>query len=123
MQDQSREYGQQFFSLPHDVVTLPSEGKFYKNKKKSIKVGYLTASDEKIVSESEFEKFLRETNEERINIINSTTCLTDFNEDNFKQICSDFKLKTETFLPIYNIRKHSSEIEEIEYRHFNRKKE
>ena len=49
MQDQSREYGQQFFSLPHDVVTLPSEGKFYKNKKKSIKVGYLTASDENIL--------------------------------------------------------------------------
>ena len=49
MQDQSREYGQQQFSLPHDVVTLPSGGIFYKNKKKSIKVGYLTASDENIL--------------------------------------------------------------------------
>ena len=49
MQDQSKEYGQQFFSLPHDVVQLPSEGRFYKNKKKSIKVGYLTASDENIL--------------------------------------------------------------------------
>jgi hypothetical protein len=49
MQDQSRDYGQQNFSLPHDVVILPSGGKFYKNKKKSVKVGYLTASDENIL--------------------------------------------------------------------------
>lgn len=42
----AREAGQQNFNLPHDIVTLPSEGKFYKNKKKSVKVGYLTASDE-----------------------------------------------------------------------------
>jgi hypothetical protein len=31
------------------VVPLPSQGVFYKNKKKSIKVGYLTASDENIL--------------------------------------------------------------------------
>lgn len=37
------------FSLPHDVVPLPSGGVFYKNKKKSIKVGYLTANDENIL--------------------------------------------------------------------------
>jgi hypothetical protein len=37
------------FSLPHDVVPLPSKGKFYINKKKSLKVGYLTASDENIL--------------------------------------------------------------------------
>lgn len=47
--DNSIEYGQIDFSLPHDVVTLPSKGLFYKNKKKSIKVGYLTASDENIL--------------------------------------------------------------------------
>ena len=41
--------GQENFNLPHDVVSLPSEGIFYKNKKKSIKVGYLTASDENIL--------------------------------------------------------------------------
>jgi hypothetical protein len=46
MEDTSRQYGQQDFNLPHDVVTLPSQGKFYKNKKKSLKVGYLTAQDE-----------------------------------------------------------------------------
>jgi len=49
MQDQSREYGQMNFSLPHDVVPLPSGGIFYKNKKKSLKVGYLTAADENIL--------------------------------------------------------------------------
>jgi hypothetical protein len=37
------------FNLPHDIVTLPSGGVFYKNKKKSIKVGYLTAQDENIL--------------------------------------------------------------------------
>lgn len=37
------------FTLPHDVVQLPSGGIFYKNKKKSIKVGYLTANDENIL--------------------------------------------------------------------------
>lgn len=40
------EAGQQNFTLPHDVVTLPTKGVFYKSKKKSIKVGYLTANDE-----------------------------------------------------------------------------
>jgi hypothetical protein len=49
MDTQSMDYGQQNFSLPHDVVPLPSQGIFYKNKKKAIKVGYLTASDENIL--------------------------------------------------------------------------
>lgn len=49
MEDQSRDYGQQNFTLPHDVVSLPSQGVFYKNRKKSIKVGYLTANDENIL--------------------------------------------------------------------------
>jgi hypothetical protein len=49
MEDKSREYGQQNLTLPHDVVPLPSQGIFYKNKKKSVKVGYLTASDENIL--------------------------------------------------------------------------
>jgi len=49
MENQSRDYGQSNFSLPHDVVPLPSQGIFYKTKKKSIKVGYLTANDENIL--------------------------------------------------------------------------
>jgi hypothetical protein len=49
MEDKSREYGQQNLTLPHDVVPLPSQGMFYKNKRKTIKVGYLTASDENIL--------------------------------------------------------------------------
>jgi hypothetical protein len=49
MDNQAREYGQANFSLPHDVVPLPTQGVFYKNKKKSIKVGYLTANDENIL--------------------------------------------------------------------------
>ena len=43
------DYGQLEFTLPHDVVKLPSNGVFYKNKKKTIKVGYLTANDENII--------------------------------------------------------------------------
>ena len=39
----------QNLNLPHDIVTLPSGGVFYKSKKKSVKVGYLTASDENIL--------------------------------------------------------------------------
>ena len=38
------------FNLPHDVVILPSGGKFYKSKKKSVKIGYLTASDENLIA-------------------------------------------------------------------------
>ena len=49
MEDQSREYGQMNMTLPHDVVPLPSGGLFYKNRKKSVKVGYLTAADENIL--------------------------------------------------------------------------
>jgi hypothetical protein len=49
MEDASKQYGQQNFSLPHDVITLPSGGRFYKSKKKSIKVGYLTAADENLL--------------------------------------------------------------------------
>lgn len=37
------------FNLPHDVVPLPSGGIFYKNKKKAVKVGYLTANDENLI--------------------------------------------------------------------------
>ena len=46
------QYGQMNFNLPHDVVPLPSQGLFYKNKKKSVKVGYLTAQDENLLMSS-----------------------------------------------------------------------
>ena len=46
------QYGQMNFNLPHDVVPLPSQGLFYKNKKKSLKVGYLTAKDENLLMSS-----------------------------------------------------------------------
>ena len=46
MENDSKQYGQMDFNLPHDVVTLPSGGKYYTSKKKSVKVGYLTAADE-----------------------------------------------------------------------------
>ena len=49
MDDQTQNYAQQNFTLPHDVVPLPSQGIFYRNKKKSVKIGYLTASDENIL--------------------------------------------------------------------------
>ena len=41
--------GTQNFNLPHDVVSLPSGGLFYKSKKKTIKIGYLTANDENML--------------------------------------------------------------------------
>ena len=42
--------GTQNFNLPHDVVQLPSKGVFYKSKKKTVKVGYLTANDENLLN-------------------------------------------------------------------------
>jgi hypothetical protein len=47
--DQASQYGQMDFNLPHDVVSLPSKGIFYKPKKESLKVGFLTASDENLL--------------------------------------------------------------------------
>jgi hypothetical protein len=49
MEQELSNYGQMNFNLPHDLVPLPSNGVFYKNKKKSVKVGYLTATDENIL--------------------------------------------------------------------------
>ena len=49
------------FTLPHDVVSLPSGGIFYKSKKKSVKIGYLTASDENILSNINPNKSIRES--------------------------------------------------------------
>lgn len=49
MATEAQEYGQMNFDLPHDVVGLPSQGWFYKGRKSSIKVGYLTAADENII--------------------------------------------------------------------------
>jgi len=49
MDNQTREFANQNLTLPHDVVPLPSGGLYYKNKKKSVKVGYLTAFDENIL--------------------------------------------------------------------------
>jgi hypothetical protein len=46
MEQSLMQAGQENFNLPHDVVTLPSGGIYYKSKKKSVKVGYLTANDE-----------------------------------------------------------------------------
>ena len=37
-------------SISYDVVELPSRGIMYPNKKKSVKVAYLTAADENILS-------------------------------------------------------------------------
>ena len=48
--------GQQDFNLPHDIIELPSRGLFYKSKKKSVKVGYLTAFDENIIAEADFKR-------------------------------------------------------------------
>jgi hypothetical protein len=47
--DQSTQYGQMDFNLPHDMVKLPSGGDTYKPKKESLKVGYLTAMDENLI--------------------------------------------------------------------------
>ena len=55
------EAGQMNFNLPHDVVSLPSGGVFYPSKKKSVKVGYLTASDENILVNIDGRKTIKES--------------------------------------------------------------
>ena len=37
-------------NIPYDIVELPSQGVFYSNKKKTLKVAYLTAADENILT-------------------------------------------------------------------------
>lgn len=46
MEENLYKAGTENFTLPHDVVQLPSGGIFYKSKIKSVKVGYMTANDE-----------------------------------------------------------------------------
>ena len=41
-------------TISYDVVELPSKGIHYTNKKKSVRVAYLTASDENILSSPSF---------------------------------------------------------------------
>jgi len=55
------QYGQIDFNLPHDVVPLPSGGVFYPSKKKSVKVGYLTAADENVLLTFDGNKTIKET--------------------------------------------------------------
>jgi hypothetical protein len=50
--NQAESYGQMDFNLPHDVVKLPTKGIFYKPKKESLKIGYLTAQDENVLMSS-----------------------------------------------------------------------
>lgn len=53
--------GQAEFNLPHDVIQLPSGGIFYKSKKKTVKVGYLTAVDENIIAEADYKRSIQES--------------------------------------------------------------
>ena len=61
METNVNDYGQMNFNLPHDVVPLPSGGIFYPSKKKSVKVGYLTAADENILVNMDGNKSIKET--------------------------------------------------------------
>jgi len=61
METNVNDYGQMNFNLPHDVVRLPSGGIFYPSKKKSVKVGYLTANDENTLLNIDGSKSVKET--------------------------------------------------------------
>jgi hypothetical protein len=61
MEPNVNEYGQINFNLPHDIVPLPSGGIFYPSKKKSVKVGYLTAADENILINFNPNKTIKES--------------------------------------------------------------
>jgi len=61
MEEDVYKAGQAEFNLPHDVVQLPSKGIFYKSKKGSVKVGYLTAADENIIAGADYKKSIQES--------------------------------------------------------------
>ena len=61
MEQDAYQAGQAEFNLPHDLIQLPSQGVFYKSKKKSIKVGYLTAVDENIIANADSRKSIQES--------------------------------------------------------------
>lgn len=61
MEQNAYTVGQMDFNLPHDVITLPTQGVFYKSKKKSVKIGYLTAVDENILSDFDGRKNVTES--------------------------------------------------------------
>ena len=44
------EISQPQMNQPYDIIPLPSEGKLYKNKKAKVKLAYLTAADENILT-------------------------------------------------------------------------
>jgi hypothetical protein len=44
------EISQPQMNQPYDIIPLPSEGKLYKNKKAKVKIAYLTAADENILT-------------------------------------------------------------------------
>ena len=46
----SPNYVPEEYSVPYDIIELPSQGLLYKNKKSSVKIEYLTAMDETIIS-------------------------------------------------------------------------
>lgn len=94
------EHGQQNFNLPHDVVQLPSGGVFYNSKKKSVKVGYLTANDENILTN------ISSTNDVVLNILRNKIYEHDIRPDEL--IDSDIEailifLRNTAFGPEYSI--------------------
>jgi hypothetical protein len=54
--DTTAQYGQMELNLPHDIIKLPSRGLFYKPKKETLKVGFLTANDENLLMSSNIPK-------------------------------------------------------------------
>lgn len=44
------ELSQPNYNAPFDVIPLPSKGRFYPNRKESIKIGYMTTADENILT-------------------------------------------------------------------------
>ena len=53
MDEQTLKAATDGFNLPHDIVKLPTQGIFYKSKKSSVKVGYLTENDENYLMSNE----------------------------------------------------------------------
>lgn len=100
----SKEAGQMNLNLPHDVVTLPSQGIFYKSKKKSLKVGYLTAADENYITS--YLQGKRDQDNFVLNLLRSKIYETDFRPEELME--GDVEallifLRNTSFGPEYNL--------------------
>lgn len=115
-------------TIAYDVVELPSKGMFYPNQKKSVKVAYLTAADENILSSSNLIATNAVTDELlKRKILDKDISVDDLSNEDRQAVL--LFLRTTAFGPEYKFTltdpktnqefSASVDLSEIEYKEFN----